>query len=280
MRARERETARPGHPISPGPISPISPRRWPVPLAAAASLGMAAGCGAPSTPPVEHVYNVHPVSPRDLHVATASLDCGDARAPCAGDPAPPRRQGPATCWNGSLTDCNPVGTTRSPTSAWVDPEPPDGWAQCAGFLNTEEDDVEPGFLDGCLGASSLRLRVLAPTGKLEEDITLRDIPPVVAWPKWDYLRGDPERAVHTHWGDTTFFVTTDGTDACMKPVTSSGPTFGSGNGNVAIVVGGGEGDDEYRINCGGASLPGRRIALYLHPRTAAVEAPRLHEKPR
>jgi hypothetical protein len=47
----------------------------------------------------------------------------------------------AVCTNGSSTDCNPAGSTLNPAAAFVDPSPPAGFAQCAGFINTSSDDV-------------------------------------------------------------------------------------------------------------------------------------------
>src|SRR5262245_34068381 len=45
------------------------------------------------------------------------------------------------CTNGSSTDCNPPGSTLIAASAFVDPAPPAGFVQCAGFVNTAGNDV-------------------------------------------------------------------------------------------------------------------------------------------
>jgi hypothetical protein len=57
--------------------------------------------------------------------------------------------GPPTCTNGSTMDCNPSGTTLIPSSAFVDPSPPPGFQQCAGFTNTPDDDVRWDWENNC-----------------------------------------------------------------------------------------------------------------------------------
>jgi hypothetical protein len=57
----------------------------------------------------------------------------------------------------------------------------------------------------------------------------------------------------------------------MNAASPSGTTFGSGNAHVAIIAGANRGADEYRINCGGPSLPDRRIGIYR--RNDAVSTP-------
>lgn len=54
------------------------------------------------------------------------------------------------CTNGSVTDCNPDGTTLIPGSAFVDPNPPQGFTQCAGFTNTADDDVAWNWENNCI----------------------------------------------------------------------------------------------------------------------------------
>lgn len=67
--------------------------------------------------------------------------------------------GGGACTNGSETDCNPEGATINPEAAFVDPNPPEGWLQCAGFRNTEADDVAWNWEQNCLGHEArLRLR--------------------------------------------------------------------------------------------------------------------------
>lgn len=173
-----------------------------------------------------------------------------------------RPVGGALCANGSTVDCNPKGTTRIPGSAWVDPEPPLGWRQCAGFINTEADDVVPEFLDGCLGARALRVIVRSMDGVLEEDVENRGISALERWPDWGYVGGEVKAIKKTFWGGLTFFTSTDGQDACLTVSAPSGTTFGSGFAGTAIIAGANKGEDEYRVSCGGRSLPGRKIALY------------------
>jgi cysteine-rich repeat protein len=63
------------------------------------------------------------------------------------------------CANGSAVDCNPDGATLIPGSAFVDPAPPAGWVQCAGFSNTAGNDVTGDWDAGCLGEERvLRIR--------------------------------------------------------------------------------------------------------------------------
>lgn len=56
----------------------------------------------------------------------------------------------AACFNGDPNDCNPPGTTLNAAAQFVDPTPPVGWAQCAGFINTAADDVSPEWENNCL----------------------------------------------------------------------------------------------------------------------------------
>ncbi len=55
----------------------------------------------------------------------------------------------AACLYGSLTDCNPAGTTLNPAAAFVDADPPAGFVQCAGFRNTASDDVRWDWENNC-----------------------------------------------------------------------------------------------------------------------------------
>ena len=63
------------------------------------------------------------------------------------------------CTNGSPVDCNPPGETLLAVAAFVDQAPPVGFVQCAGFENTNGNDVGPNWDAGCLGTvSTLRIR--------------------------------------------------------------------------------------------------------------------------
>lgn len=58
--------------------------------------------------------------------------------------------GPAVCANGSTSDCNPEGSTLNGAAAFVDPSPPAGFTQCAGFINTTADDVRWDWENNCI----------------------------------------------------------------------------------------------------------------------------------
>ncbi len=63
------------------------------------------------------------------------------------------------CSNESLEDCNPSGSTLTPESAFVDQDPPEGFIQCAGFINTQKDNVRHDWENNCLGVERvLRIR--------------------------------------------------------------------------------------------------------------------------
>jgi len=167
------------------------------------------------------------------------------------------------CSNGSRTDCNLSGTTLIGSSAFVDQDPPLGWTQCAGFVNTAGDDVRHDFLNACQDSTTLRIRAWNSVGTLEEDVYSTNLSPRSSWPNWNYLGGSATRAKFTYWtGSTTFFTTTDGRDACGQASAPSGVTFGTGNGSTAIVAGGNANQYEWRVSCNGAALVDRKIAIY------------------
>ncbi|HWB76720.1 MAG TPA: hypothetical protein VG755_17260, partial [Nannocystaceae bacterium] len=56
----------------------------------------------------------------------------------------------AICTNLSLTDCNPAGETLNASAAFVDPSPPMGYDQCAGFINTASNDVTAHWENNCI----------------------------------------------------------------------------------------------------------------------------------
>lgn len=156
----------------------------------------------------------------------------------------------------------------SPASVFVDPAPPRGWKQCAGFTNTAGNDIGAGFLDECLSTTRLRVRVF--DGKeIEEDVFVEGITPRAEWPEHAYLAGARSVIVKaTFWGGmegqpaSAFFVGAGGKDACGRAVAESGITFGSGHAERAIIVPDATGYDEYRLSCGKAALPERSIAFY------------------
>jgi hypothetical protein len=153
-------------------------------------------------------------------------------------------------------------------AGFVDPAPPRGWEQCAGFVNTASDDISGNALDGCLGATRLRVRVFTSDNALEEDVAVDEIGAFGEWPKGAYLGGRSTIERKTHWGGldggapSVFFASTTGTDACAQTVAPSGTTLGSGHAETAIIAVDAAGYDEYRLSCGKPALPDRKIALY------------------
>ncbi len=170
------------------------------------------------------------------------------------------------CSNGSTVDCNPAGTTLIPSSAFVDPNPPDGWVQCGGFLNTGGDDVSNTFLNNCLNTNRLRVKAWN-GGVLEEDVYSTTMSVGGSWPNWNYLGGSMTKVTFTYWtGNTTFFTTQNGNDACSTSCCNAAPggtmTLGTGNGTTALIAPGNTDGLEWRVNCGGQALVGRKIAIY------------------
>lgn len=174
------------------------------------------------------------------------------------------------CTNGSVTDCNVPGTTNITGSRYVDPNPPAGWQQCAGFLNTTGDDVQARFVDNCLGQTSLRVIVRsAGTARIEEDVEVTNTAPLTDWPAFDILPGTNRAHVSSDWGNG-FATTTLGYDGCGNQVSSMGaPMIGSGYLNATWINGDASGADEYALDCGGQRITGRTIALY----TQVVSSP-------
>jgi cysteine-rich repeat protein len=63
------------------------------------------------------------------------------------------------CSNSSITDCNYPSSTKISSSAFMDLDPPAGFVQCAGFINTAGDDVNRHWESNCLGVEqTLRIR--------------------------------------------------------------------------------------------------------------------------
>lgn len=167
------------------------------------------------------------------------------------------------------TVIEPTASETTPRAfAFVDPSPPEGWQQCAGFVNTVRDDIDADFFDDCVGAAQLRVRVWTSDNQLEEDVAVVELPTYGPWPSGNYLRGPSAIDRKTHWGGTdggapsVFFTTNDGKDACGRPVADGGPTLGSGHAETAIIAPTATGDAEYRRSCGKESLLHRKIALY------------------
>jgi len=165
-------------------------------------------------------------------------------------------------------DCNPAGTTLNPNARFVDPNPPAGWTQCAGFINTGGDDVNTHFLDNCLNTTRMRVKAWnVNSGQLEEDVFVDNMNSWAQWPNWNYLGGNMNKVKTTYWtGGTDYFTCYNGNDACSLNCCTSAPantlTLGTGNGSSIIFAPGNSNGLEWRVSCGGQALPGRRIAVY------------------
>ncbi|MAA79389.1 MAG: hypothetical protein CL916_09025, partial [Deltaproteobacteria bacterium] len=166
-------------------------------------------------------------------------------------------------------DPNLSGTLNIETSGYCDPNPPSGWTQCSGWINTSGDDVTNNVLDGCVNSTGrLRIRIWnQATGVLEEDVMSTNAD-ISGWRTWDYLNGSVTKNSYTNWtGSTTYFTTTGGGSACYHnwqcgiDAPCSTMTLGTGNGSSIILAPGWENEYELRINCGGSPLNDRIIAL-------------------
>jgi hypothetical protein len=220
---------------------------------------LAAWLGACSAPPLRII------DPAPSAVVPVPEPASSAPAPRS---PPPPSLPLAVDTERTSDDPNVPGTTLIASSAFRDRSPPAGWSQCAGFVNTAGDDVADGFLDRCLESDRLRVRVFGPDGALEEDVFVEGIAARAIWIT-EYLGAGGATVKRTFWGTkeggapSLFLAHADGTDACMKPVgPSRSMTLGSGHAETAIIVGGAQGFDEYRVSCGKQALPNRRIALY------------------
>ena len=93
------------------------------------------------------------------NITAGAEECDDGNT-TSGDGCSAQCQAEGTlCSNGSDVDCNFPTTTKIPGSAFVDQDPPDGFVQCAGFINTVGDDVNNAWEGNCLGAvRTLRIR--------------------------------------------------------------------------------------------------------------------------
>ena len=196
-------------------------------------------CVTPPPPPPEAPVQVAPVRP-----VTPVVDLPVARA----------------------QDPNPPGVTLNVEAVFRDPNPPAEWEQCAGFVNTADDDVSTDFFANCFGADRLRVRVYGPRDQIEEDVFVTEIRER-EW-KHDYLGLKGTTVKSTFWGGldggarSLLFSGTDGRDACMQQAARGGLTLGSGHAQKAIIAPGAKGYDEYRVSCGKQNLPDRKIAIY------------------
>lgn len=181
------------------------------------------------------------------------------------DPAAPNYDPTATFDDGSCLDAstNPPGSVLVLGSDFVDPAPPSGWTQCAGFVNTLADDVTTNVLDNCLNTTRLRLRVWDGAGTLTDDVAVTGMASWPAWPDFNYLGGTPTVSSNTYWNGTTTFFTDQGGDACVFSGTNGGFSLGNGNnGTLNVSPADNDAAKEIRINCGGTGLVGFTAALY------------------
>jgi hypothetical protein len=227
------------------------------------TLGLLAWLCACSAPPLRIVGPTTPPSTVPVPVPVPAPASSTPRSP------PPPSLPLAVEPDETRDDPNVPGTTLIASSAFRDRSPPAGWSQCAGFVNTAGDDVADGFLDRCLEADRLRVRVFGPDGALEEDVYVDGIGKPTTWPSGAYLGEGGTTVKRTLWGTkeggarSLFFTHAHGMDACGQSVGDSrSTTLGSGHAGTAIIVGGARGFDEYRVSCGGQALPNRKIALY------------------
>ncbi len=159
---------------------------------------------------------------------------------------------------------NPAGSVLIPTSAFTDEDPPTGWTQCAGFINTVGDDVGSQVLDNCLNTTRLRMRVWTSGGGLTDDVYATGISLGSSWPDWSYLGGTMTVEWNSFWNSSTTFFSDLLGDACNHTTQSnSGFSIGNGNGGTLnISPADYDHSKEIRINCAGAGLVGHRVAFY------------------
>jgi hypothetical protein len=152
----------------------------------------------------------------------------------------------------SLTGCGqgemapPGDPHAASSSAFVDPEPPSGWVQCAGFKSTSRDDVQSNFLDGCLNTNRLRMRVWYDFGA-EEDFFLTLNTALTSWSN-GYLDEPGTTVKNTFWGEPVFYTSTSGQNGCGVQI---GPEESLVIHGAAcegpVIIAGATGIDEFRF---------------------------------
>ncbi|HMV66560.1 MAG TPA: hypothetical protein PKA64_06895 [Myxococcota bacterium] len=190
----------------------------------------------------------------------------EAYVPGCTDPGASNYDPTATYDDGSCSfpGTNPSGSVLIPSSDWVDPAPPAGWSQCAGFVNTAADDVTTNVLDNCLNTTRLRMRIWNAAQTLVVDVYTEAQSSWTAWPDFNYLGGPPLiQVVNTEYTGTTAFFTDQGGDACAFSGFNNGFSIGNGNGST-INVSPADLDPakEIRINCNGAGKVDYRVSFY------------------
>jgi len=149
----------------------------------------------------------------------------------------------------------------------TDSNPPEGWKQCAGFINTTRDDTNDSAFNGCLNTNRLRIRVWnLETNVLEEDVYSDNLNHFSLWPDWNYLGGEITKLKSTNWkGKTSFFATNCGQGPCSQNCgyeAPSGMTLSTGDGSNMIIAPGNIDEYEIRMTCNGPALLNRKIIIY------------------
>jgi hypothetical protein len=159
----------------------------------------------------------------------------------------------------TTTDINPSGSILIPSSAFLDPSPPDGWTQCAGYTNTAGDDVSEDVLNGCTPFTRLRIRLYDENGTLVDDIHGTGMS-ISNFNNRQYITSSPRTNVLS-----TNYLGTAGLFS-GNPYGGSGsyPMFSTGNGGPTIVPN--NGTHAAEIAVGGSSITtgliGYTVAVY------------------
>jgi cysteine-rich repeat protein len=179
------------------------------------------------------------------------------------------------CSNGSTGDCNPAGQTLVANSAYWDPQPPSGWVQCMGFVNTSADDVGPNALDNCRSATQIRLRIWDPSDKVVVDVWETGLKGQASW--WSggqYFDGCNCGAALTTsicgdlWpcnNQAGFYGSNNGSCGGGSGGWSSGMCLSNGNGGQVSVAPGQNGNFELAKSPSSGAYVGYKIAVYKQP---------------
>ena len=131
---------------------------------------------------------------------------------------------------GAVTEPNAPGAILIASSEFIDPNPPEGWTQCAGFTNTPANDVAPDLLDNCLPFDQLRVRFWRANGELWADHYATASVTVTEWPSAGPVTDAPRTVVMagSYSGSGAFFASTNGRSQC--------PTITSNTNGVYLSV--------------------------------------------
>jgi hypothetical protein len=158
-----------------------------------------------------------------------------------------------------ISDINPPGTTLIASSAFVDPSPPNGWTQCAGYTNTVGDDVSGDVLNGCLPFTKLRIRLYDENGTLVDDIYGSGLS-ISTFNDRAYITSGRTNVLSTNYpGSAGLF------SGNPYGGTTINPMFSTGNGGPTIVPN--NGTHAAEIAAGGSvvtsGLIGYTVAVYI-----------------